>query len=93
MIRLCPAASTQIGATPDDPATRATSIGGDALPLEVRAVRPCPRSSSPTAPTIVTAAPSRAAMTAWLPPLPPNPVCVVEPDDRLAVVGQSLGGR
>src|SRR5690242_15446922 len=30
-----------------------------------------PNSSSPTAPTMATEAPNRAAATAWLPPLPP----------------------
>ena len=34
--------------------------------------RKAPKSSSPTAPTILVAAPARAAATAWLPPLPPN---------------------
>ena len=42
----------------------------DPLDLEGRAsLRP--KASLPTAPTNTTAAPSRAAATAWLPPLPP----------------------
>ena len=38
-----------------------------------------PNASGPTAPSILTATPFRAAATAWLPPFPPNFGCQSDP--------------
>ena len=71
-IRLWPASSTQMGATPDGPGTRVTwSV---LMPSRSKlASVAVPWSSSPTAATMTTCAPKRAAATAWLAPLPPKP--------------------
>lgn len=73
-IMFWPAASTVMKATPvaapGSVRTRATSI-----PSRRRPESCCtPNASAPTHPIIVTAAPSRAAATAWFAPLPPGKV-------------------
>src|SRR4051794_23242344 len=60
------------------------------MPSAARPVRkPSANASSPTRPTMVTAAPSRAAITAWFAPLPPEPIC----SDRPASVSPGRGKR
>ena len=73
MIRFIPAASTQIGATPDEPGTCRTHVASTPCCSKLRSVS-APYESSPRQLTIATRAPSRAAATAWFAPLPPNPI-------------------
>ena len=87
-----PAASTAISATP-------VGRRGEPLhaprrrcpPPRAAASASSPSSSSPTAPIIRTAAPARAAATAWLALLPPPWRSNVPPRHRLARAGQRLG--
>src|ERR1700744_4108553 len=72
VIMFSPEPSMVIRARPEaTPATsRTASVSTDSA---CRACRSCrPRSSGPRQPAIRTSAPSRAAATAWLPPLPPG---------------------
>ena len=79
MMRFSPAWSTAIMARPVG--TLVTVLTASALiPSARRAASNWrPKSSSPTQPTIHTSAPSRAAATAWLAPLPPGVNCAAEP--------------
>src|SRR4051794_33294711 len=65
-----PASSTAISATPVGAVTRATADTSTPSPAR-SATASSPRSSLPTAPTIRTVAPCRAAATAWFALLPP----------------------
>ena len=72
MIRFVPSGSTQIDATPLGPGTRVRCV--PSMPNDPKlATVISPNTSSPSALTIATSAPSRRAMTAWFAPLPPNP--------------------
>ncbi len=63
MIRFVPRASTQIGATPDEPGTRRMKVVS--MPSEASLSRyAVPWPSSPSVLTMATAAPKRAAITA-----------------------------
>ncbi len=72
MIRFVPSGSTQIGATPLEPGTRARYVVSIPSDSKLRTVM-SPNTSSPSALTIATSAPRSRAITAWLAPLPPNP--------------------
>src|ERR1700733_1342978 len=67
-ITFSPVASTRISATPDSPSSRATPV----VSTPSRSSERSTRSSLPIRPTNRTVAPSRAAATAWLAPLPPG---------------------
>ena len=85
-----PVASTRIRATP---VAWSGSVRSSvtSTPSASRAARAAvPKSSSPTAPTNDVGAPSRAAATAWFPPLPPwcwanRPPVTVSPGRRQSV--------
>src|SRR6185437_7100925 len=74
MMRFSPSAATRISAAPVG-ASRITRTPEVCTPnvLKLRMVS-APSRSPPTAATISTLAPHRAAATAWLAPLPPNPM-------------------
>ena len=73
-MRFSPLGSTKIGATPlAASATWATWRVSTPQAAKLASVSR-PNASSPRRATIITSAPSRAAATAWLAPLPPNPV-------------------
>ena len=68
-----PPASTRISATPVGPSAARTAERSTP-PCLSRASASSANSSVPTAPTMRTAAPARAAASAWLAPLPPGAV-------------------
>ena len=70
-IMFSPPASTRIRATPVRPSTVVSPVRS--MPSRSSAARArIPNASRPTAPTNAVGAPSRAAATAWLAPLPPS---------------------
>ncbi len=74
MMRLAPVTSTSMTAVPASPSMRAMWVSSMPSSSTTRS-RNAPALSALTAPIIVTRAPSRAAATAWLRPLPPALRC------------------
>ena len=79
MIMFSPSGSTVMRASPEAVSgiRRTADVSTDSA-RRAPASR-APKTSSPTQPTIRTRAPSRAAATAWLPPLPPGAKRAAEP--------------
>ena len=69
-MRFIPLASTSMRAVPDEPSAVTTAVASMPSPSTMPRSQ-APASSLPTAPIMLTRAPSRAAATAWLRPLPP----------------------
>ena len=89
MMRLIPFASTQIGATPLEPGT--VRIQRVSIPSRTKFARcEAPYASSPTALTMATGAPKRAACTAWFAPFPPKPIWKRSPTRVSPALGMTL---
>ena len=92
MIRLVPSASTQIGATPDDPGTRrmkVVSMPSAAKSLEVRR----PVAVVPDGVDHRDLGPEPGGHDGLVRTLPAEARLVARPDDGLAVAGQAVGIR